>query len=261
MPYGESLYGLGLYESAGPVEAVPLTPKAAELLADLPPYYADAPFAVRALMAIAGELQRVENFLDVLRTKALPHLADDECRLLGIYERSLGLPVEPAQTTLTERRNEVLAAFRGRDVATGQGWTAKVTELIGASWAVRENYPDPYDLTVTLPFLSTTTTTTGSHTLPTATVNVVATAGFPTAGSVLVGDQLVSYTGVTGASFTGAAGGVGTFSAGTEVKVPDRRAGRVEALLRAITPAHLNLVVTYDTGFLVGISIVGEEAL
>lgn len=34
-----------------------------------------------------------------------------------------------------------------------------------------------------------------------------------------------------------------------------------EVLARAITPAHIDLIVNYDVGFLVGISQVGEEAL
>lgn len=238
-----------------------LTPKSETMLADLPPYYAEAPFAVQALVALAREIQRVEDMLETIRTKGFPQNADDEHRLLGIWEKMLNLPVEPADATIAERRVEVLAAYRERDVATGAGWVEIANELIGTGWSHRENYPSPYYLTVQLPFLSTSTTTTGAHTLPTTPINVVSTTGFPTAGSVYVGDQLVSYTGVTATTFTGASGGIGAIAAGTVVRVPDRRAGRVEAVLRAITPAHLNLVVTYGEGFIVGESVVGEEAL
>ena len=38
-------------------------------------------------------------------------------------------------------------------------------------------------------------------------------------------------------------------------------AGRVETQLRAITPAHLDLIVTFGGGFLVGLSEVGEDAI
>lgn len=64
------------------------------------------------------------------------------------------------------------------------------------------------------------TTTTGSHTLPVATINVVATAGAPTAGTAYIGGQAVTYTGVTGTTLTGASGGTGVITAGTIVSFP-----------------------------------------
>lgn len=64
------------------------------------------------------------------------------------------------------------------------------------------------------------TTTTGSQTLPLATINVVSTAGFPTSGTVYIGGQTVTYTGVGGTTLTGAAGGSGVVAAGTIVSVP-----------------------------------------
>jgi uncharacterized phage protein gp47/JayE len=64
------------------------------------------------------------------------------------------------------------------------------------------------------------TTTTGSQTLPLATINVTSTAGFPTSGTVYIGGQAVAYTGVTGTTLTGASGGSGVISAGTIVSVP-----------------------------------------
>ena len=39
------------------------------------------------------------------------------------------------------------------------------------------------------------------------------------------------------------------------------QAERVETLLRDFTPAHLELIVTYGEGFIVGVSRVGEEAV
>lgn len=38
-------------------------------------------------------------------------------------------------------------------------------------------------------------------------------------------------------------------------------AGRVLALARAITPAHIDIIASYSEGFLIGISLIGVEAL
>lgn len=63
------------------------------------------------------------------------------------------------------------------------------------------------------------TATTGSHTLPVATINVRSTDGLPAAGFVIVnGSQLVTYTGVTATTLTGASGGTGSISAGSTVR-------------------------------------------
>lgn len=61
------------------------------------------------------------------------------------------------------------------------------------------------------------TESTGSHTLPTGTINVASTTGFSSSGQVYFGGQLVTYTGKTGTTLTGASGGTGTFAAGTVV--------------------------------------------
>jgi len=69
----------------------------------------------------------------------------------------------------------------------------------------------------------TTTIAAGSNNvaLPTATINVVSTAGFPTSGTIYVittaGVQTVTYTGTTGTSFTGCTGGTGTMNTGNNV--------------------------------------------
>lgn len=61
------------------------------------------------------------------------------------------------------------------------------------------------------------TTTTGSTTLPAATINVTATAQFPSSGTVLIGGRPVTFTGKTSNTLTGCAGGIGTFAAGEPV--------------------------------------------
>jgi hypothetical protein len=56
--------------------------------------------------------------------------------------------------------------------------------------------------------------------LPTLTINVVSTSGFPTSGSITIGGTTtVSYSGITSTSFTGCTGGSGTLSTG-EIVTP-----------------------------------------
>jgi len=68
-----------------------------------------------------------------------------------------------------------------------------------------------------------TTIAAGSNgqSLPQGTINVVSTAGFPSSGSIAVitslGLQSVTYSGTTGTSFTGCAGGSGVMSTGNAV--------------------------------------------
>lgn len=64
------------------------------------------------------------------------------------------------------------------------------------------------------------TTTTGSHTLPVATINVTDTTNFAASGTIYIGGQAVTYTGKTGLTFTGASGGTGVIAAATIVAAP-----------------------------------------
>lgn len=73
-------------------------------------------------------------------------------------------------------------------------------------------------------FLSGTTVVAAASnnvSLPTGTINVATTSGFPTSGTILVdtnaGTQTVTYTGTTGSTFTGCTGGTGTMSTGNPV--------------------------------------------
>lgn len=62
--------------------------------------------------------------------------------------------------------------------------------------------------------------------LPTGTINVASTVGFPASGSIFVltdaGPQTVNYTGTTGTTFTGCTGGTGTMSTGNPVNNANR---------------------------------------
>ncbi len=64
------------------------------------------------------------------------------------------------------------------------------------------------------------TTTSGSQTLPTASLTVVDTSAFPTSGTLVVNDnEVVNYTGKTSTQFTSASGGFGTIPSGAHVYV------------------------------------------
>ena len=77
--------------------------------------------------------------------------------------------------------------------------------------------------TITWP-VANTTIAAGSNgvALPTGTINVASTVGFPTAGRIVVltptgGSTVVTYTGTTGTTFTGCTGGTGTLQTGARV--------------------------------------------
>jgi hypothetical protein len=54
-------------------------------------------------------------------------------------------------------------------------------------------------------------------TLPSGTITVVSTAGFPSSGTLRGGTQEVKYTGITGTTFTGCTLGTGTFTVGQPI--------------------------------------------
>jgi hypothetical protein len=68
-------------------------------------------------------------------------------------------------------------------------------------------------------FVEGATTTSGSHTLPVATINVASTSGFASSGALWVNtSQYVTYTGTTSTTFTGCSGGTGVIGAGSDVR-------------------------------------------
>jgi hypothetical protein len=70
-----------------------------------------------------------------------------------------------------------------------------------------------------LDYNATTTVASGSNgaVLPQSTINVASTAGFPTFGKLLIQNQVLDYTGITGTSFTGCTGGTATLATGNSV--------------------------------------------
>ncbi len=101
----------------------------------------------------------------------------------------------------------------------------------------------------------------GTQVLPTATFNVLSTAGFPTTGTLVVnsntGPQTLTYTGVTSTSFTGVSGGTGSVASSTEVTsvtysvIPSQTVPNIASVTTTVT-ANLpisSLTVTSTTGF------------
>lgn len=88
--------------------------------------------------------------------------------------------------------------------------------------------------------------------LPTGTINVVSTVGFPSAGTILVtttaGAQTVTYTGITGTTFTGCTGGTGTMSTGNAVASPNGGKITVESDVGTQTISFTGITATTFTG-------------
>jgi len=109
-----------------------------------------------------------------------------------------------------------------------------------------------------------TTTASGLVILPNTPINVASTAGFPTAGTLLVlttaGPTFVTYTGTTAGSFTGCSGGTGTIIAGsliylylkTTIAVGSNNValptGTINVASTTGFPASGKLLVTTNTG-------------
>lgn len=111
---------------------------------------------------------------------------------------------------------------------------------------------DPFDAT---------TTSTGSQTLPAATVNVASTTGFDDSGAVLIGNDpdLVLYTGKTGTALTGASGGSGAVAAGTAVRQGGAAGGEAPVGTTAYfqTPTALTVNVSATLRLLDGYTLDG----
>ena len=106
--------------------------------------------------------------------------------------------------------------------------------------------------TITGGTLRSTTIAAGSNgaALPQATINVASTAGFPSSGSVIIdisgSRQLVSYTGLTGTTFTGCTGGTGTLATNNGVtNTIGIAAGTVGVLSHQATPTNGAGALTY----------------
>lgn len=89
-------------------------------------------------------------------------------------------------------------------------------------------------------------------TLPQATINVASTTGFTTSGTLLIfsdaGIQTVTYTGTTGTTFTGAAGGTGIIRTGSYV-AQTNRATTIAVGSNGLNLPQATINVASTTGF------------
>lgn len=97
----------------------------------------------------------------------------------------------------------------------------------------------------------------GTQSVAGATITVDSTTGFRAGPDKIVvgGSQVISYTGLTGTTFTGCTGGSGTVTDNTPVTQGGQGAGRapIGAIVTVATPAGLTITVaatiTYETGY------------
>lgn len=139
----------------------PIPTKAQELLDLLPPYESDDPFVQGVIVAYANELQRIEDSLTMIRDASFPISTDDivlptgeRVALASLWERTLGLPVNPAGVSITERRAKIVAHIRKRQSAKGSDWVANLSEALGPTpWSYQEG-PGDYQVTIHIPYAS-----------------------------------------------------------------------------------------------------------
>lgn len=127
------------------------------MLATMPPYYNDDPAAAAVVDSVARELDRVEAMLEKVRSGAFPQLADDDYRLLGLWEFLVGLPVEPEGLSVEQRR-EAVAGFRRREVAAASDWQEALTVAMGTPDWVHEEQASAYRVVIRMPHAETTFT-------------------------------------------------------------------------------------------------------
>jgi Bacteriophage Mu-like, Gp48 len=134
-----------------------LTARAEAMLANMPPYEADDEFIQDFVNALAKEFQRLQDYVTALVEQLRPQNADDTWGLLSLYELLAGLPVKPEAVSEESRRARVLTAIaRSRGLGIGEGWAGLITLLLNSGgWYEVENEPGAYEITLWIPFPST----------------------------------------------------------------------------------------------------------
>jgi hypothetical protein len=146
----------------------------------------------------------------------------------GFGYPACGLTFDMVMSKIHSGQTGQIAAPTGSTVAATAGCTISTpgTTVNNQATTANNAATTTQNASTTTNNTATTTsnpaTTTTGVTLPASTIPVAAngTAGFPTSGTLNVGGQTVTYTGITGgatASFTGAAGGTGTIASGAAV--------------------------------------------
>lgn len=170
------------------------------LLDDLPPFMADS-YDVQAVVdVVAREVDRIDAAKELLRANFYPQNGQD---YLAIWEKTLGLAVNPLDKTLAQRQQTILAnlgAVSGD--ASGLSWQERLDRLIGPGWTYQE-YVAPTGTGATLPVTVSATDGgmpfTGAADAATA-LNDASTTSYISA----TGGSLVSYIDLTDqATFSG----------------------------------------------------------
>jgi hypothetical protein len=92
------------------------------------------------LHAVAKETEAAEAAIESVRAQFFPQTADV---LLGVHEAQFELAVDPPDQTLQQRRQTVMASWRGLTAEpSGRNWQEKVTALVGNGWDYAEHDPD-----------------------------------------------------------------------------------------------------------------------
>lgn len=136
---------------SGPLD--PLSERGTRMVDALSPWEQEDPATVAIMRASADELDAIEELASTVRDQAWPSRADDTYGLLAIHEGMLSLPVSPEGVTLDERQQLVKAAVQSRKVGSRRNWITRMSAAMrGHQWDYQENFPDPGELTIRIPF-------------------------------------------------------------------------------------------------------------
>lgn len=286
---------------------MPRTPgtTASRMLQDAPPWAAKIYEIEAVYCALGAEFDRFEAAKDILALAPFPLL---DATYIALWEYTLGLPIAPANLTLSQRQRGVLAAMGAvGERRVGARWVSSLSSILGTTWSYQchdpddGDSPDPHHVRVTLPYTPALTAPTdiaidasgGSGASATRYFKITALNSYgETEGSEEVSvschaDSTVSmeWTAVSGATsynvyrsvtsgaerlvtnvetsdYSGLANASTSAISPPTVNTTASPTGqRAEALLRVITPAHVEIDIAYDAGFLVGVSQLGVDTL
>jgi hypothetical protein len=114
-----------------------LSSEAQRLLRKYPGWAQNAPEHQAICVAVAGESERMRSKMREVRDGMIPITAN--ALTLPLWETLYKLPVNPEGMTVEQRRARVLSAVLvAPPDASGLGWEARITALLGASWSYEE---------------------------------------------------------------------------------------------------------------------------
>jgi Uncharacterised protein conserved in bacteria (DUF2313) len=129
----------------------PLSDMGDKILSHLPPYFWEDAMVLQTIDAVGRELARLESRMLDVRHRLYPQNSDDRYGILGMWEDLLGLPVNPSEVAVEDRRAAVLAHVRTRRQPSGAEWVATMSTLLGGGWTHQEG-PGDYTVTILIPY-------------------------------------------------------------------------------------------------------------